>query len=100
MRIWLERAAAVMLAIAGAVALWFAYEVYSRPVDMKVAVGPVAGDDYALLTGLARRLTSTKAAVRITIVPSEGPAHAARALENGNADLAVIREDLPIPGVA
>src|SRR5262245_19829956 len=100
MRIWLERAAAVVLAIAGAVALWFAYEFYSRPVDLKVAVGPVAGDDYALLTGLARRLASTKAAVRLTIVPSEGPVHAARALESGDADLAVIRADLPIPATA
>lgn len=100
MRIWLERAAAVVLAIAGAAALWFAYEFYSRPVDLKVAVGPVAGDDYALLTGLARRLASTKAAVRLTIVPSEGPVHAARALESGDADLAVIRADIPIPGTA
>jgi TRAP transporter TAXI family solute receptor len=100
MRIWLERAAAVVLAIAGAVALWFAYEGYSRPVDMKVAVGPVAGDDHALLTGLARRLATAKAAIRLTIVPSEGPVHAARSLENGNADLAVIRADLPIPGAA
>ena len=100
MRLLLERAAAVVLAIAGAVALWVAYEVYSRPADLKVVVGPVAGDDYALLTGLARRLASTKAAVRITIVPSEGPVHAARALANGDADLAVIRADLPIPGTA
>jgi TRAP transporter TAXI family solute receptor len=100
MRLWLERGAAVVLAIAGAVALWFAYEVYSRPAELKVVVGPVGGDDYALLTWLARRLASTKAAVRITIVPSEGPVHAARALENGNADLAVIRADLPIPGTA
>jgi TRAP-type uncharacterized transport system substrate-binding protein len=100
MRRWLERVAAVVLAIAGAIALWFAYEVYSRPTDLKVAVGPVAGDDYNLLTGLARRLASTKAAVRLTIVPSEGPVHAARALENGSADLAVIRADLPIPGAA
>jgi uncharacterized protein len=100
MRIWLERAAAVVLAIAGAVALWFAHEFYSRPVDLKVAVGPVAGDDYALLTGLARRLASTKAAVRITVVPSEGPVHAARALESGDADLAVIRADLSIPSAA
>jgi|Tabmets5t2r1_1033131.scaffolds.fasta_scaffold155160_2 hypothetical protein len=63
MRKWAERTAAVLLIISGAAASWFANQVYSRPVELKVAVGPAGSNDHALLTGLSRRLASTKAAV-------------------------------------
>ena len=100
MRIWLERAAAVLLAIGAGIGLWFGYQQYSSPAELKVAVGPAASDDYALLNGLARRLASTKATVRLTVLSREGPVEAAQALDRGNADLAVIRGDLPVPGSA
>jgi uncharacterized protein len=100
MRKWAERTAAVLLIIGGAAASWFAYQVYSRPAELKVAVGPAGSDDHALLTGLSRRLASTKAAVRLGIVSRSGPIEVAQALDRGEADLAVIRGDLPIPSSA
>jgi len=100
MRIWVERVAAVVLTIAAAVALWFAYQTYSHPVDLKVAVGPAGSDEHALLSALSRRLASTKAAARVTILSRSGAVESAQALDRGDADLAVIRADLPIPSSA
>jgi uncharacterized protein len=100
MRRWIERTAAVLLVVAAGAGLWFGYQAYSRPADLKVAVGPAGSDDHALLTAFSRRLTSTKAAVRLSILSRTNPAEAAQGLESGEVDLAVIRGDLPVPGLA
>jgi TRAP transporter TAXI family solute receptor len=100
MRIWIERAAFVVLIIIAGVALWFGYQVHSRPAELKVAVGPAEREDHALLTGLSRRLASTKASVRLQVVSRDGPIEAAAALDRGEVDLAVIRGDLPVPSSA
>src|SRR5437899_8520490 len=100
MIMWIDRAAAVLLAVAAAVGLWFAYQIYSGPAELKVAVGPAGSDDHALLTGLSRRLAGTKAPVRLNVLSRDGPIEAAQALDRGEVDLAVIRGDLPIPSAA
>jgi TRAP transporter TAXI family solute receptor len=100
MRRRIERTAAVLLLITAAVGLWFAYQQYSRPAELKVAIGPAGSDDYELLSGFSRRLAATKAAVRLTLVSRDNPIEAAKAFERGEADLAVLRGDLPIPGSA
>jgi len=96
----IERTVAVVLLVAAGAALWFGYELHSRPAELRVATGPAGTDDHALLGGLSRRLASTKAAVRLTVQPRSSPIEAANALEHGEADLAVIRGDLPVPGTA
>jgi TRAP transporter TAXI family solute receptor len=100
MRRWIERTIAVLLLMAAAAGLWFAYHLYSRPAELKVAVGPAGSDDYVFLTALSRRLADTKAAVRLTLVSRNNPIEAAQAFDRGQADLAVLRGDLPIPGSA
>jgi uncharacterized protein len=100
MRRWVERTAAVLLLVGAAAAGWFAYQIYSRPAELKVAVGPPGSDDYVFLTAWSRRLIDTKAAVRLTIVSRGNPIEAAQAFDRGQADLAVLRGDLPIPGSA
>src|SRR5262245_21661111 len=100
MRRWIERAVAVLLLVAGAAALWYGYQLYSRPAELKVVVGPPGSDDYAFLTAWSRRLADGKAAVRLTIVSRNNPIEAAQAFDRGQADLAVLRGDLPIPGSA
>ena len=100
MRRWIERTAAALLLVGAAAALWFAYQIYSRPAELKVAVGPAGSDDYVFLTAWSRRLVDTKAAVRLTIVSRNNPLEAAQAFDRGQADLAVLRGDLPIPGSA
>jgi len=100
MRRWIERAVAVLLLVAAGAGLWFAYQLYTRPSELMVAVGPAGSDDYVFLTALARRLTDSKAAVRLTILSRGNPIEAAQAFDRGQADLAVLRGDLPIPGSA
>ena len=53
-----------------------------------------------LLTGLSLRLADIGAKVHLTVEPVDGPIEAARALERGDVDLAVIRGDLPAPSAA
>ena len=100
MRIWIERVIFLGLVIAAGVALWFGYQAHSRPAELKVAVGPADREDHALLTGLSRHLASTKASIRLHVVTRGDPIQAAEALERGEADLAVIRGDHPVPNSA
>ena len=100
MRIWIERAAFVLLLILAGVGLWFGYHVSSRPAELKVAVGPPEREDHALLTGLSRRLADTKAPVRLQVVSKPGAVESAQALERGEGDLAVIRADISVPSSA
>src|SRR5262245_105967 len=101
MRIWIERWATILLVILVAIAVWFAYQRYSRPVEVKSAVGPATSDEYAFLSEIARRRESMGGhSLHFTIVARDGPIEAAQALERGEADLAVIRGDLPVPGKA
>jgi hypothetical protein len=88
-----------LLVIAG-VGLWFGYHLGSRPAELKVAVGPPERENHALLTGLSRRLADTKASVRLQVVSQPGSVEAARALDRGEVDLAVIRADVSVPSSA
>jgi TRAP transporter TAXI family solute receptor len=65
---------------------------------LTVAVGPKGGADAELIAAAARRLDHDRAAVRLAIRTVDGPAEAAKALQSGDADLAVIRTDVAIPG--
>jgi TRAP transporter TAXI family solute receptor len=100
MRIWIERAAFVLLLILAGVGLWFGYHLSSRPAELKVAVGPPEREDHALLSGLSRRLANAKAPVRLQVVSQPGSVEAARALDRGEVDLAVIRADVSVPNSA
>jgi TRAP transporter TAXI family solute receptor len=97
---WIEGAAALLLALTAAAGLWFVYHLYAKPAELRVAVGPAGGDEVALLTALARRSADGKLPVRLAILPTDGPVAAARLIDAGKADLAVIRADLPVPGAA
>ena len=71
-----------------------------RPVTLKIAVGPQAGDDYKLIQALAQVFARERNTVRLRPVVTDGPAASALALKSGTVDLAVIRGDLPVPKVA
>lgn len=68
-----------------------------RPQVLKVAVGPADGDNAKLIAAIARRLEQSCGRVRFTILPVEDLTQSAEALEQGRADLAVIRSDVSIP---
>ena len=67
------------------------------PQALKVAVGPADGDNAKLIAAIARHLERDGARIRFVVVPVDDLAQSAKALEQGRADLAVIRSDVAIP---
>jgi TRAP transporter TAXI family solute receptor len=68
-----------------------------RPTTLRIAVGPSGSADQEVIQGLAQHFAQDKAAVRLSVVPTAGPADSLTELSNGNADLAVARADEEIP---
>jgi TRAP transporter TAXI family solute receptor len=71
--------------------------VFDRQHVLRVAVGLADPLDADLVSKIASHMERDDAGFRFTIVPVEGPAASARALEDGRADLAVIHTDVAIP---
>ncbi len=67
------------------------------PRLLKVAVGPAGGENAKLIGAIAKRLASDGANMRFIVVPVADLAQSAAALEQGRADLAVVRTDVAIP---
>jgi TRAP transporter TAXI family solute receptor len=67
------------------------------PQVLKVAVGPADGVDAKLIAAIARHLQHDGDGIRFVIFPVDDLAQSAKALEQGRADLAVIRSDVAIP---
>jgi TRAP-type uncharacterized transport system substrate-binding protein len=67
-----------------------------RPTILRVAV-PRDSDDQAILAAATRSFAESREAIRLKLVTVEDLAQSARALEEGHADLAVVRSDLAMP---
>jgi len=67
------------------------------PRVLKVAVGPADGDNAKLIEAIARHLERDGGRIRFVVLPVDDLAQSAKALEQGRADLAVIRSDIAIP---
>ena len=78
------------VAIALGAAAWFRL---SQPTVLTVAVGPADFDDAALISAFARKFVAGGSPVRLSIVPTSGPADAFERLKKGEAQLAVVRSD-------
>ena len=87
---WALVVCCVCVAIALGAAAWYRL---SRPTVLTVAVGPADFDDAVLISAFARRFVAGGAPVRLSIVPSSGPADAMERLKKGEAQLAVVRSD-------
>jgi len=74
-----------------------AFRFLDRQETLRIAVGPAHGVDARFVEALARRFEHDESGLRFVIVPTEGPAASARALESGRADLAVVRSDVATP---
>jgi hypothetical protein len=61
------------------------------PRVLKVAVGPADGDNAKLIEAIARHLERDDGRIRFVVLPVDDLAQSAKALEQGRADLAVIR---------
>ncbi|HUZ90692.1 MAG TPA: TAXI family TRAP transporter solute-binding subunit [Methylocella sp.] len=85
----------VAFALAAVVALMLRFA--EGPHVLRVAVGPAEGDNAKLIAAIARHLKSDGSRIRFVIVPVDDLVQSAEALEQGHADLAVIRSDVAIP---
>jgi TRAP-type uncharacterized transport system substrate-binding protein len=92
-RVWLIAIAGV-LAFAAVVASTY---LLTRPMPLRIAVGPPGGADARLVAAIAAQLGRDKDSIRLRVVQKSGPAEAAKAIDAGEASLAVVRRDLAMP---
>jgi TRAP transporter TAXI family solute receptor len=84
-----------VLAIIGTVA--GVYYFAMRPEILRIAVGPANSDDVKVVQALTQAFTQTRSQIRLRPIQTDGAAASAKALEEGKADLAIIRGDLDVP---
>ena len=94
---WLVGVAAVLLlAGIGAVSFYFA----TQPIQLKIAVGPPGSEDERVVEEIALQLREDRPAfrgIRLSLLRKENTTETAKALEKGDADLAVVRRDINMP---
>src|SRR5262245_55824911 len=91
---WLVTIAGV-LALAGLVAAAFYYS--SQPTTLKIAVGPPNSEDVRVVQTIAQQLARERASIRLRILVKDGPIESSKAVDSGDADLAVVRRDRAMP---
>ena len=84
-----------ILALIGAVAGGYYFAM--RPVTLRIAVGPANSDDLKVVQALTQAFTQTHGYIRLRPVQTDGATASAKALDDGKADLAIIRGDLDVP---
>src|SRR5882762_8075995 len=84
-----------MLAVVGTLAGVYYFEM--RPVILRIAVGPANSDDIKVVQALTQAFTHAHSHVRLRPMQTDGATASAKALADGNADLAIIRGDLEVP---
>jgi TRAP transporter TAXI family solute receptor len=89
-------AALIALTTASAIA----YVLWSRPVDLRVAAGPAAGKDAAILAAFDKMLAAAGAGVRLKLVATAGLNENNALLGKREVDLAVVRLDEAMPATA
>jgi TRAP transporter TAXI family solute receptor len=84
------------LAIIGVLAA--GYHIATRPVTLRIAVGPANSDDLRVVQALAQALNNQQhGQIRLRPLQTDGAAASAAMLGDGKADLAIIRGDLDVP---
>jgi TRAP transporter TAXI family solute receptor len=89
---------AAVLALVGIAILALGFA--DTPRTLKVAVGPQGGVDALLIDAFARRLAHDHTDLQLTVTTVSSSVEAAKALQSGDADLAVIRSDSTVPASA
>ena len=67
------------------------------PRVMRVAVGPIGSPNVRVVVGFLQALQRERASIRLRLVLTEGTETSSKALEEGRADLAVVRSDIAVP---
>jgi TRAP-type uncharacterized transport system substrate-binding protein len=92
--VWLMTIASVFL-VSGTAAV--AYYVASQPTRLKIAVGPPESDDVRAVEAITNQLKRERSHFRLHMIVKAGPLDAAKAIDSGEVDLAVVRRDLGLP---
>jgi TRAP-type uncharacterized transport system substrate-binding protein len=69
---------------------------YLRPTVLRIAVTRES-DDFAIIEAAAQAFTREKSSLRLKLVQVESFAESAKELEDGHADLAIVRSDVALP---
>ncbi|AMJ62359.1 TAXI family TRAP transporter solute-binding subunit [Bosea sp. PAMC 26642] len=88
-------AMAGLLAIFGVTAAVFYFA--SQPKTLRLAVGPLGSEDARMATGFVQGLNREKSSIRIRLLLTEGSEESAKRLDDGQADLAIVRPDIALP---
>lgn len=83
------------LAVVAAVASGYYFAM--KPVPLRIAVGPANSDDVKVVQALVQAFSRDHTKVRLRPIITEGATASAKAMSDGNADLAIIRGDLEVP---
>lgn len=88
--------AAIIGLLAVITAATSAIDYYERPNIVRIAV-PRDSEDQALLAAAGLEFIRNKESVRLKLVPVDNLAESSRAVEEGRADLAIVRTDVAMP---
>src|SRR5205807_910252 len=69
---------------------------YERPAVLRIAV-PRDSDDQAIMAAAAHDFAEARDGIRLKLVAVENLAESSRAIQEGHADLAIVRSDLAMP---
>jgi TRAP transporter TAXI family solute receptor len=95
-----ERLAFVMLGLVLAIVAVLAagYHIATRPVTLRIAVGPANSDDLKVVQALAQAFNNQQHShVRLRPTQTDSALASAKLLGDGKVDLAIIRGDLDVP---
>jgi TRAP-type uncharacterized transport system substrate-binding protein len=74
-----------------------AYHYAAQPTELKIAVGPPNSEDARIVQAIAAQFARDRLNIRLRVTVLPGPLEASGALDNGEADLAVVRRDTAMP---
>ena len=92
--LWLRLLLIIAVLVLAAAGGLFGYRYYTHPTRLTVAVGSIDGEAATAMEGIASRLATTKAAVRLKVVDTGTVLEAGKAFAAGKVDLAVVRGDV------
>lgn len=88
-------ALAGLLALFGITAAIF--YLVNQPKTLRLAVGPLGSEDARMAAGFVQGLNREKSQIRLRLILTEGSEESARKVDEGEAELAIVRPDIALP---
>jgi TRAP-type uncharacterized transport system substrate-binding protein len=67
------------------------------PRTLRVAVGPIGSPNVRVVVGFLQALQRERSSLRLKLVLTEGTESSTKAMDEGRADIAVVRSDIAVP---